>query len=77
MISNSLDVDFIHGDVHGRSCKNKWCMIYMEESITNITTKVNIYQQHIMLDLPYSDAYVNPKIQEHTEWKSFRHPLLK
>ena len=22
MISNSLDVDFIHGDIHGRSCKN-------------------------------------------------------
>ena len=22
MISNSLDIDFIHGDIHGRSCKN-------------------------------------------------------
>ena len=21
-ISNSLDIDFIHGDIHGRSCKN-------------------------------------------------------
>ena len=23
MISNSLDIDFIHGDIHGRSCKNQ------------------------------------------------------
>ena len=22
MISNSLDIDFIHSDIHGRSCKN-------------------------------------------------------
>ena len=22
MISNELDIDFIHGDIHGRSCKN-------------------------------------------------------
>ena len=22
MISNSLDIDFIHGDIHGGSCKN-------------------------------------------------------
>ena len=22
MISNSLNIDFIHGDIHGRSCKN-------------------------------------------------------
>ena len=22
VISNSLDIDFIHGDIHGRSCKN-------------------------------------------------------
>ena len=22
MISNSLDIDFIHGDIHGRSCQN-------------------------------------------------------
>ena len=21
VISNSLDIDFIHGDIHGRSCK--------------------------------------------------------
>ena len=21
MISNELDIDFIHGDIHGRSCK--------------------------------------------------------
>ena len=27
MISNSLDIDFIHGDIHERSCKNMkhWC----------------------------------------------------
>ena len=25
-ISNSLDIDFIHGDIHGRSCK-KWCFV--------------------------------------------------
>ena len=24
MISNSLDIDFIHGDINGRSCKNQW-----------------------------------------------------
>ena len=24
MISNSLDIDFIYGDIHGRSCKNLW-----------------------------------------------------
>ena len=24
MISNSLDIDFIHGDVHGRSCKKTY-----------------------------------------------------
>ena len=24
VISNSLDIDFIHGDIHGRSCKNVW-----------------------------------------------------
>ena len=23
MISNSLDIDFIHGDIHGRSCKKE------------------------------------------------------
>ena len=23
MISNSLDIDFIHGDIHGRLCKNE------------------------------------------------------
>ena len=22
MVSNSLDIDFIRGDIHGRSCKN-------------------------------------------------------
>ena len=22
MMINSLDIDFIHGDIHGRSCKN-------------------------------------------------------
>ena len=27
MISNSLDIDFIHGDIHGRSCKNIQCDI--------------------------------------------------
>ena len=29
MISNSLDIDFIHGDIHGRSCKkwNNFCYI--------------------------------------------------
>ena len=24
VISNSLDIDFIHGDIHGRSCKKAW-----------------------------------------------------
>ena len=23
MISNSLDIDFIYGDIHGRSCKKE------------------------------------------------------
>ena len=23
VISNSLDIDFIHGDIHGRSCKKE------------------------------------------------------
>ena len=24
-VPNSLDIDFIHGDIHGRSCKEVWC----------------------------------------------------
>ena len=27
MISNSLDIDFIHGDIHGRSCKKSKSII--------------------------------------------------
>ena len=27
VISNSLDIDFIHGDIHGRSCKN-WLLCF-------------------------------------------------
>ena len=28
VISNSLDIGFIHGDIHGRSCK-KMCFIFI------------------------------------------------
>ena len=28
VISNSLDIDFIHGDIHGRSCKNVYLFMY-------------------------------------------------
>ena len=36
VISNSLDIDFIHGDIHGRSCK-KWynCSSHMSEAKWN------------------------------------------
>ena len=29
VISNSLDIDFIHGDIHGRSCKKLCTCIYI------------------------------------------------
>ena len=29
MISNSLDVDFINGDINGRSCKNEWIIEFI------------------------------------------------
>ena len=28
VISNSLDIDFIYGDIHGRTCKNVYLFIY-------------------------------------------------
>ena len=33
MISNSLDIDFIHGDIHGRSCKKP--QFTTDEFLTN------------------------------------------
>ena len=29
MISKELDIDFIHGDIHGRSCKNDYFINYV------------------------------------------------
>ena len=34
MISNSLDIDFIHGDIHGRSCK-KYSLDYVHFYVHN------------------------------------------
>ena len=35
-VSNLLDIDFIHGDIHGRSCKNH---IYMSVNMPKSATK--------------------------------------
>ena len=40
VISNSLDIDFIHGDIHGRSCKK--LIIMMIIVILIITTIITI-----------------------------------
>ena len=34
VISNSLDIDFIHSDIHGRSCKN-WFLRHVIQSFEN------------------------------------------
>ena len=47
MISNSLDIDFIHGDIHGRSCKKEAYFTYlfseMELSLIPIHIHVNTW----------------------------------
>ena len=35
VISNSLDIDFIHGDIHGRSCKKKYIHVLWLGDVTN------------------------------------------
>ena len=43
MISNSLDTDFIHGDIHGRSCKKD---IHIAMDFHNLTTNLTPHQLH-------------------------------
>ena len=45
MISNSLDIDFIHGDIHDRSCK---------KYLFNWYNNINPYPEH-----KQRDEYVN------------------
>ena len=42
-ISNSLDIDFIHGDIHGRSCKKWWLHIVTSDQ-THIDFLKNIHK---------------------------------
>ena len=46
LISNSLDIDFIHGDIHGRACKKpsfniglKYKMVSQEGVVTFIAAR--------------------------------------
>ena len=43
MISNSLYIDFIHSDIHGRSCKNdvNWTLAELTLLI-NLLTLINL-----------------------------------
>ena len=63
VISNSLDIDFIHGSMHGRSCKNRdhiiLCILPTDVFAFHITTTYKIVFQlsesHFVLN-PFSDC---------------------
>ena len=51
MISNSLDINFIHGDIHGRSCKN--VLLHPTELWTISTTKSSMLTPHKMMNMNF------------------------
>ena len=57
MISNMLDIDFIHGDIHYRSCKKGILIIWnMTEIYLKIWPEQNNEKQsfvHILWDILY------------------------
>ena len=50
LISNSLDIDFIHGDIHGRSCKKSHYIAYLWVNIVTENILFCYVQYRIILD---------------------------
>ena len=65
MIYNSFDIDFIHGDIHGRSCKNVSYTVEIHEAIKIIPnvfqTYTCIFQYSVKIECcRYYTAGLNP-----------------
>ena len=59
VISDSLDIDFIHGDIHGRSRKNTEYLIGMLHDKQHIILSVHCYIQEIIRIDQMEELYDN------------------
>ena len=48
MVSNSLDIDFIHGDFHDRSCKNQELLMHSSYFYIQLSCLIDQYHGHFV-----------------------------
>ena len=63
LISNSLDIDFIHGDIHDRSCKKWWLVCEKQVSRTGKSNYIPRY----LFDVIYLPQSLIPASDTHLQ----------
>ena len=59
VISDSLDIDFIHANIHGRSCKKK--LFIQENAFESVVYKIHPFCS-VLNVLKISPASLKPKV---------------
>ena len=70
VISNLLDIDFIHGDIHGRSCKNSTLWSRVSSAINK---SKDIENGIFLASISWQILSVNSRVANSVDW-SLRNP---